>query len=242
MSTPLAAVIFDVDGTLYHQRPLRRAMAVRLLTALARRPVTGARTLRVLRAYRRAQETLRTSSVVDVAAAQIRVASEQTGVHGDIVAGYVRRWMEEEPLSVLPGCVYPGTVDLLRACRANGLRLAALSDYPADEKLRVMGMAGLFDVVLCAQAPDVNAFKPNPKGLLVALDRLGVTAGECVYVGDRVDVDAAAAEAAGMRCVILTQREIAPAPGSFVPVSDFRQLLALLVPQASTVNHSRGRL
>jgi FMN phosphatase YigB (HAD superfamily) len=138
--------------------------------------------------------------------------------------------------------MYPGTLELLRACRAKGLRLAALSDYPADEKLRVMGMDGLFDAVLCAQAPDVNAFKPNPKGLLVALERLGVAAGECLYVGDRADVDAPAAEAAGIRCAILTDRGHGRTGGSVIPVSAFSELLALLDQQASTDNQTRGRL
>jgi FMN phosphatase YigB (HAD superfamily) len=163
-------------------------------------------------------------------------------VHSDVVAGCVRRWMEEEPLSLLSRCVYPGTLDMLKACRAKGLRLAALSDYPADEKLRAMGMAGLFDVVLCAQAPDVNAFKPNPRGLLVALDRLGVGADECLYVGDRADVDAPAAAAAGIRCAILRHRHSTGTGDSFVPVSDVSALLALIDSPASTVNHTRGRL
>ena len=52
LMTPLAAVIFDVDGTLYDQPPLRRAMAIRLMRCVAREPFTGSRTIRVLRAYR----------------------------------------------------------------------------------------------------------------------------------------------------------------------------------------------
>jgi len=227
-ASSLAAVIFDVDGTLYDQPRLRRAMATRLLASLVRHPAAGARTIRVLRAYRRAQESLRGSSgVADVAAAQIRVAAERSGVDEDTVSACVRRWMEEEPLPALARCMYPGTLESLRACRTKGLRLAALSDYPADEKLRVMGMAGLFDVVVTAQAPEVNAFKPNPRGLLVTLERLGVTAAECLYVGDRIDVDAAAANAAGMRCVIITGRRVGE-HGGFRAVANYPELLQLI--------------
>jgi len=163
----------------------------------------------------------------DVAAAQIRVAAERSGVDEDTVSACVRRWMEEEPLPALARCMYPGTLESLRACRTKGLRLAALSDYPADEKLRVMGMAGLFDVVVTAQAPEVNAFKPNPRGLLVTLERLGVTAAECLYVGDRIDVDAAAANAAGMRCVIITGRRVGE-HGGFRAVANYPELLQLI--------------
>jgi len=240
--TPLAAVIFDVDGTLYDQPPLRRAMAIRLMRCVARQPATGARTIRVLRAYRHAQETLRHAPTVDnVAAAQIRIAAERTGIHEETVAACVRRWMEEEPLDLLGRCVYPGTLEVLRTCRTKGLRLAALSDYPAEGKLRAMGMADLFDVVVSAQTPEVNAFKPNPRGLLVALERLGVTASECLYVGDRADVDAIAADAAGVRCAILTNRRAAE-PRSFLTVTNYSELLGLLDDLSSAVTNTPRRL
>ena len=240
-STPLAAVIFDVDGTLYNQTPLRRTMAIRLLRSLARQPATGARTLRVLRAYRQAQEALRHSSVDDVAAAQIRIAAERTGAHEELVASCVRRWMEEEPLFVLSRCVYPGARELLQTCRTRGLRLAALSDYPADEKLRAMDMTGLFDVVLSAQAPEVDAFKPNPRGLLVALERLGVNAAACLYVGDRADVDGAAAAAAGVRCAILTSRRSSESR-AFVTVTNYSELADLVDDLVSTVTDNPPRI
>jgi len=50
---------------------------------------------------------------------------------------------------------------------------------------------------------------------------------QVVYVGDRADVDAPAAEAAGMPCFILTTAQPA-AHQSWTPVSGYAQLLALL--------------
>jgi len=44
-ASSLAAVIFDVDGTLYDQPRLRRAMATRLLASVIRQPAAGARTI-----------------------------------------------------------------------------------------------------------------------------------------------------------------------------------------------------
>ena len=96
-----------------------------------------------------------------------------------------------------------------------GLRLGALSDYPATRKLEALGVADRFDVVLSAQDPRVHAFKPSPKGLLVALEELGAAPGDALYVGDREDVDGAAARAAGMRYVIIgaTSTKRRPATG-----------------------------
>jgi phosphoglycolate phosphatase/putative hydrolase of the HAD superfamily len=225
----LKAVVFDVDGTLYSQRLLRRGMLVRLLAMLAARPVAGWQTLRVLRAYRRAQEHLRNAAVSgDVAAAQIRLTCERTNVGREAVVECVSRWMEREPLPLMARCVQPGILEFLHACKARGLRLGALSDYPAEAKLHALGVIDLFDIVLCAQAPDINVFKPNPRGLLVAIERLAAAGPQSLYVGDRVDVDAPTAEAAGVRCAILTRRRTPKALDSHIQVASYSELSDLL--------------
>jgi HAD superfamily hydrolase (TIGR01509 family) len=223
----LKVVVFDVDGTLYRQAPVRRAMLLRLLRMTLRHPLHGWRTFRTLRAYRHAQEHLRGDSSGDVAAAQIRVACERTSGDRASVTACVERWMEQEPLAILSRCAHAGLVEFLHECKARGLRLAALSDYPAAAKLQALGIADLFDVVLCAQAPEVGVFKPHPRGLQVALQRLGVNRDECLYVGDRADVDAAAAEAAGIACAILT-RDKATSAHTHKTVTGYPQLQDLL--------------
>jgi FMN phosphatase YigB (HAD superfamily) len=203
----VTAVIFDVDGTLYRQRPLRRAMAARMVRAHLLRPVRGARTVRVLGAYRSAQEELRSSpALVGLAGAQAVIAAERSGVPTDEVQRCVAHWMDTVPLDLLCRYVQPGLTELLESLRRNGIRLGVFSDYPATDKLRALGIGDLFDVVVCAGDAEVSAFKPSPRGLLIALERLGVGADEALYVGDRVDADAAAAAAAGVRCAILTCR------------------------------------
>jgi FMN phosphatase YigB (HAD superfamily) len=226
----LKALVLDIDGTLYRQAPLRRAMFLRLLGVHLAHPLRGWQTIRVLRAYRRAQEALRAAPASsDIAAAQITLACKRTNVDRGRVVECVRRWMEHEPLAFLPRCLQPGILEFLRACRARGLRLGALSDYPADAKIHALGLADLFDVVLCAQSQDIDVFKPNPRGLLVALERLGSSRAESLYIGDRVDVDAATAEAAGVPCVILTPHRPSSL-GAYTQVASYPQLLDLLWP------------
>ena len=223
----LKVVVFDVDGTLYRQRPLRRAMLARLLRSYLLRPVRGWRALRTLSAYRHAQESLRGGACGDMAAAQIGFVCDRTGIDRDDVVQCVEQWMERAPLPILRQFRHEGLIEFLHACRARGLRLAVLSDYPASDKLAALEVAGLFDLVLCAQTPEIGAFKPSPRGLEVALERLGVAADECLYVGDRVDVDAAAASAAGIAAVIVSS---APAPKSagHYTVTGYPQLQDLL--------------
>jgi HAD superfamily hydrolase (TIGR01549 family) len=226
-SGSLKTILFDVDGTLYRQSPLRRAMLRRLITAHIFRPMQGWRTLSALRAYRHAQERLRGRVCDDIGTEQLSAAAAQSGIAHTTVAQAVEQWMEQEPLVFLPGCLQPGVVDFLAACRTRKIRMGAVSDYPAEAKLRAMGLLDFFDVVLSAQSSDVGVFKPDPKGISVALKRLGAAPGDTLYVGDRVDVDAAAAEAAGVRCAILTSRP--PSAGqTYFAIASFAQLHQLL--------------
>jgi putative hydrolase of the HAD superfamily len=229
----LKGIVFDLDGTLYRQATLRRFMLCRLVQAHLLRPITGVRTARALGAYRQAQEKLRAQSTfaqpsTDLAELQIELTCQRTHAPRHFVAEIVARWMENEPLAVLPNCIQPGLVDFLNACRSRGLRLGVLSDYPAEAKIAALGLHGLFDVVLSAQSPDVGIFKPNPRGLLRAAVQLGASPSECAYVGDRAEVDGPAAAAAGMTCFILTPHSCAHASATWIPVAGFAQLNARL--------------
>jgi HAD superfamily hydrolase (TIGR01509 family) len=202
---PVRALVFDVDGTLYNQRMVRMLMLRRLLLATVRSPRTGFRALRVLGAYRRAQEILRHDQSLTRACTreQLAVACAATGASPDDVRDCVRRWMDDEPLPLLQRQMYPGLPALLRRARFSGLRLGVASDYAAERKLEAMGLADCFDAIVCADDPDVGRFKPDPRGLLVVLERLGVPPCEALYIGDRPDVDAVAATRAGMRFVLM---------------------------------------
>lgn len=199
------ALIFDVDGTLYDQAPVRRAMLYRLLRAHLGCPLQGLLTLRVLDAYRQAQEVLRKTSPAsgDIADAQLLLAGRSLGMSAETIAPYVARWIEDEPLPLVASSLRKGILELLRQAKRFGLRLAVCSDYPADRKLRAMSIAQYFDVVVTAQDPEVQRFKPDPTGLEVTLHRLAVRKDEAVYIGDRTDVDAVAASRAGIQSFIL---------------------------------------
>jgi HAD superfamily hydrolase (TIGR01549 family) len=198
-------------------------MLYRILRAHWRNPAQGFRTLRSLYAYRVAQEELRKtpSGVGDIASAQLRLASKRVGIGAEAIASDVARWMEQEPLPLLVSSRRRGLVELLQRAKRSGLQLAAFSDYPADQKLVAMGIVDFFDVVVSAQDPEVQRFKPDPKGLEITLRRLKVRNHEAIYIGDRAAVDAAAAARAGIRHLILSDRE------------NFAELSDSLVPRGS---------
>jgi HAD superfamily hydrolase (TIGR01509 family) len=227
----LQAIVFDVDGTLYRQAGLRRAMMFRLLREMALRPGSGVATFRALRAYRHAQELLRGTEVDgDLAAAQLRLASERSGQSEAMVTRVVARWMEHEPLALLGRFVDPALRAFLVAARSRGLALGVFSDYPAASKLGAMGLTEFFSVVVAAQDAAVNRFKPHPSGLAEALRRLGAPPDRALYVGDRHDVDAAVARALGVPCVIVGGRGKVTSTVGWTCVSDYLELQAILFP------------
>src|ERR1700680_4479677 len=93
------ALIFDVDGTLYEQGPIRRAMLFRIVRAYLTSPLDGWLVLRALQAYRNAQEVLRTTGYEsdDITSAQLQLTAKRVGARADVISSVVARWMEQEP-------------------------------------------------------------------------------------------------------------------------------------------------
>jgi HAD superfamily hydrolase (TIGR01509 family) len=220
-------MIFDLDGTLYLQGPLRRAVLWRLLCAGVARPAPTWREWRLIDYYRKAQEHLR-NCPEPFAAAQLPLACEWSGVPLEQAAKTIARWMEDAPLGILARYLRPGVVNLLETARNRGIRLGLVSDYPASRKLLALGLDSYFSVVLTAQDDRVGVFKPAPNGLRLALADLGVEPGRAVYVGDRPSVDGETAHRAGVAGVILGQ-PLGRAGQGWVGVPDVPSLRNLLM-------------
>jgi FMN phosphatase YigB (HAD superfamily) len=200
----IRAVLFDLDGTLYRQTPLRSLMAVELLTLPLSGWLKAPQRWRALRTYRKAQEELRSADGRAPGAAQLLAAARRTGLPVDEVERLVDEWMVSRPLKYLGLCRAKGLKPLLVFLDRAGVRTGVLSDYPADLKLKALGLSGRFWPVLCAS--DVGALKPSPRGFLQACRTWNLAPAEVLFVGDRPDVDAAGASAAGMPCVIIGGR------------------------------------
>src|SRR5258706_9114322 len=77
----IRAVLFDLDGTLYEQAPMRRLMLLEMIRIPILHPISAARKLRALAAYRHAQEHLRQGGEgEDLAARQLSHAAERSGL------------------------------------------------------------------------------------------------------------------------------------------------------------------
>ena len=224
----IRAVLFDLDGTMYRQKPMRALMAMELITLAITNPLRAPVSWRVLSEFRKAQETLRGQETPGGAAiAQLELTARRTGLSRDEVDTIVAEWMLERPLKHLPRCRAEGLLPLIDFLARRGIKMGVFSDYPPELKLQALGVGGRFSVVLCSSDPAVGMFKPHPRGFLVASARWKVDPSEVLVVGDRPDADAAGAAAAGMPCVIVGNTD-ADSSGDFVSLHSLERLRDVL--------------
>ncbi len=94
---------------------------------------------------------------------------------------------------------YPGVVDAVRQLRARGIRFGLVTSknqYGARLGLKLMGIEEEFEVIIGAD--DVVNPKPHAEPVLKALEQMGVTKEEAVFIGDSVH-DMESGRAAGVR-------------------------------------------
>jgi len=193
------AFLFDVDGTLYDQPMLRMKMAVELAGFLMSRPARF-RDISILRAFRRLREGRR-DELCCLEEAQYEWTAQELRIDARRVREVVNEWIFVRPLKHLPQCRPPGLAELFDRLRADGIKIGIFSDYPPTEKLAALGLQA--DVVAAATDEDVNRFKPHSAGLEYLCRTLGIAPGNCVHVGDRVELDGVCSERCGCDSIIL---------------------------------------
>jgi len=119
----------------------------------------------------------------------------------ELVDSYVE-WNAEHLADLLEE--YSGAEELVTELVGSGATIGVVTSkrhVSATNTLRAAGLDGHLPLLVAME--DTAVHKPNPEPLLLALQRLGVRAAECVYIGDAV-VDVLAARAAGMASIAVT--------------------------------------
>lgn len=111
--------------------------------------------------------------------------------------------------------LFPGAAELLRALKNAGVRTAIVSTKPGSTIRSIFshqGLEGLPDLIVGGD--EVQRAKPDPEGLDLALERLGLRSERVLFCGDTI-IDAATAQAGGCGfCAVLNGTTKAEA---FVP-------------------------
>lgn len=121
--------------------------------------------------------------------------------------------------------LYEDAVPTMSALRALGLRLGIISnfDYRLPQLLDELGLKSAFDFVLTSAR---ESPKPGSAIFLKALQLAGVSAAEAWHVGDEWELDMRAAEACGLRGILLV-RDGESALRESTQISSLRELVRM---------------
>lgn len=114
--------------------------------------------------------------------------------------------------------LYADVLPCLERLRAAGLGLVAVTNAAGSyqrSKLDRVGLGGAFDHVVISG--EVGAAKPDPEIFRVACRVVGVDRARAVHVGDRLDLDAKAARAAGLHGIWLNRSEQCSTSAAGIP-------------------------
>jgi putative hydrolase of the HAD superfamily len=219
MGLKLGAVAFDLDGTLYPNYRLN----IRLIPFIVRDfPLLLAfgRARGLLRGRGGRREPLLPGEDFYTAQGRLVAAcfgSGDAALFQDKISRLVyRRW--EGLFSRIK--LYPHVRETLDALRQGSLKLALLSDFPPEENLRRLGLAGYWDLVLCSEA--IGSLKPDALPFNELARRLNLEPSRILYVGNSVPYDIRGAKAAGFKAALISSRR-RPPEADFV-FSSYRQL------------------
>jgi phosphoglycolate phosphatase len=188
---PLEAILFDLDGTLIDSAPDLHSAANKLLAEENRRPVS----LLEL-----------TNMIGDGVPKLVERAFEMTGdpAPASNLGALSKRYLEfYEPHSADLTTTFPGTIDCLEVLKDQGYALAICTNKPYAATLEIlppMGLSKFFDVIIGGDTL-VGIKKPDPRHLLAALDKLGLTPEQAIMIGDTAN-DVSAAKAAGIPAIV----------------------------------------
>jgi putative hydrolase of the HAD superfamily len=116
----------------------------------------------------------------------------------------------------------PPMIELMAALRADGFRMALLTNNVREWEQRWRAMAPIDDIFeLVVDSAFVGVRKPDPAIYELVVQGLGVEAEECLFIDD-IEVNCEAAQAAGMSAVIYRDAQQA--------IADVRAALAASAP------------
>jgi pyrophosphatase PpaX len=124
---------------------------------------------------------------------QLSVVSEDPELIEAMVATYREYHFAHHEESVK---AYPNVVEVIAALSGRGARLGVVTSKLRSGAERGLVAAGLVDFFhTIVSADEVRRAKPHPEPVLTALERLGMDAGDAVFIGDSPHDMAAGREA-----------------------------------------------
>lgn len=178
MSRPIAAVLFDLDGTLIDTAP-DFIRIVRKLCAEDGIPEPSAAQIR--------------SQVSEGARAMVRLIHPELPLADPALLTYRQRFLDEYAQQIAVDTVlFEGMAALLDSLEQRHIAWGIVTNKPrylSERLLIALGLQQRCAVLVCPE--DVQHAKPDPEPMFLAANQLGIAADQIIYVGDHPrDIDA----------------------------------------------------
>lgn len=178
MSQPIAAVLFDLDGTLIDTAP----DFIRIVQKMCAEEGVTAPSAAQIR-----------SQVSEGARAMVRLIRPELGWDDPALLAYRQRFLQQyaEQIAV-DTALFDGMQTLLESLEQRQIAWGIVTNKPRDLSVLLLEALDLTQrcaVLVCPE--DVSRSKPDPEPMFLAAAQLGVAAEQIMYVGDHPrDIDA----------------------------------------------------
>lgn len=178
MSQPIAAVLFDLDGTLIDTAP-DFIRIVHQLCAEDQLPAPSAAQIR--------------SQVSEGARAMVRLIHPELRLDDPALLVYRQRFLDAYAAQIaVDTTLFSGMDELLTDLEQRQIAWGIVTNKPrylSEQLLQALDLATRCAVLVCPE--DVSQTKPDPEPMFLAARQLGIAAEQIVYVGDHPrDIDA----------------------------------------------------
>ena len=155
--------------------------------------------------------------------------------HHEILDGDIEGWVRKKQALTIrllrdAPRLYPGVVELVGQLRGR-VRMAIVSGTWRENVEAVLsnpGLAGAFELIIGKE--DVGAVKPDPEAYLLALRRMGISAGQAVAIEDSPTGLAAARSAGIPSLAVGHRREFGPWVGDSTYFTGLEPVSGVLQP------------
>jgi putative hydrolase of the HAD superfamily len=196
--------IFDLDGTLYNQKKLRRKLSFYLLLRLIFCRIQRI-DINIIKAFRAERERHKGYFAENIGEEQYQWCAEKLHIPALKVKQTIEEYMYRFPLRFLPSLKYKGIDEVFHTLKLKGKQIVIYSDLPVEDKMKALKLTA--DQYFCSTDKEIEQLKPGTKALFHICETMKCGLSEAIMIGDRDDTDGEAARLAGMKYLIVEPEE-----------------------------------
>jgi len=185
-SSPVKAVLFDLDGTLLDTAPDLGA-ALNVVCKQYERPAISAEAFTPV------------ASHGSRGLLKLAFADDYSYMETELKHAFLSEYKKNIAIHTRP---YPGVLELLAVLQRESIHVAIVTNKPERLTQQLLPHFPEFEAINVVISGDtLSVAKPSPEPLFYAAEKLGIEPGDCIYVGD-AERDIEAGRNAGMVTVL----------------------------------------